>query len=74
MKALRALGIQRTVMLTGDSERTAAAIAAEVGVDDYRAEVLPEDKANSSSRTRGRPYGYHARGRHQRLLRRCAAG
>ena len=40
------LGIQRTVMLTGDSERTAAAIAAEVGVDDYRAEVLPEDKAN----------------------------
>lgn len=46
MKALRALGIQRTVMLTGDSERTAAAIAAEVGVDDYRAEVLPEDKSN----------------------------
>ena len=45
MKALRALGIQRTVMLTGDSERTAAAIAAEVGVDDYRAEVLPEVKA-----------------------------
>lgn len=46
MQALRALGIKRTVMLTGDSERTAAAIAAEVGVDDYRAEVLPEDKAN----------------------------
>lgn len=46
MKALRALGIKRTVMLTGDSERTAAAIAVEVGVDDYRAEVLPEDKAN----------------------------
>ena len=33
-------------MLTGDSERTAAAIAAQVGVDDYRSEVLPEDKAN----------------------------
>ena len=32
-------------MLTGDSERTAAAIAAQVGVDEYRAEVLPEDKA-----------------------------
>ena len=32
-------------MLTGDSERTAAAIAAQVGVDDFRAEVLPEDKA-----------------------------
>ena len=35
----------RVVMLTGDSERTAAAIAAEVGVDEYHAEVLPEDKA-----------------------------
>ena len=45
MQALRSLGIKRTVMLTGDSARTAAAIAAEVGVDDYRAEVLPEDKA-----------------------------
>ena len=32
-------------MLTGDSERTAAAIAAQVGVDEYHAEVLPEDKA-----------------------------
>ena len=46
IQALRALGIRRTVMLTGDSERTAAAIAAQVGVDDYRAEVLPEDKAH----------------------------
>lgn len=46
IQALRRLGIRRTVMLTGDSERTAAAIAAEVGVDDYRAEVLPEDKAH----------------------------
>jgi heavy metal translocating P-type ATPase len=42
---LRQLGIQKTVMLTGDSARTAAAIAAQVGVDEYRAEVLPEDKA-----------------------------
>lgn len=33
-------------MLTGDSERTAAAIAAQVGVDEYHSEVLPEDKAN----------------------------
>lgn len=32
-------------MLTGDSERTAAAIAAQVGVDEYHSEVLPEDKA-----------------------------
>ena len=43
--ALHALGVRRTVMLTGDSERTAAAIAREVGVDAYRSEVLPEDKA-----------------------------
>ena len=46
IRALRALGIRKTVMLTGDSDRTAAAIAAEVGVDDYRSEVLPEDKAS----------------------------
>ena len=43
--SLRALGISRTVMLTGDSRRTAAAIAAQVGVDMFRAEVLPADKA-----------------------------
>ncbi len=42
---LQALGITRTVMLTGDSDRTAAAIAAQVGVSQYQAEVLPEDKA-----------------------------
>ena len=46
IQALRSLGIGKTVMLTGDSERTAAAIAAQVGVDDYRSEVLPEDKAS----------------------------
>ena len=45
LAALRALGISNTVMLTGDSRRTAAAIAAEVGVDTFRAEVLPQDKA-----------------------------
>jgi P-type E1-E2 ATPase len=43
--ALRRLGIQKTVMLTGDSQRTASSIAAQVGVDEYHAEVLPEDKA-----------------------------
>ena len=44
------------VMLTGDSERTAAAIAAQVGVDEYRAEVLPEDKAHfvQAERSQGR--------------------
>ncbi|MCM1106248.1 MAG: heavy metal translocating P-type ATPase [Blautia sp.] len=46
MEELRRLGIGRIVMLTGDSERTAAAIAAEVGVDTYCAEVLPADKAD----------------------------
>ena len=46
IEQLRKLGIRRTVMLTGDSERTAAAIAAQVGVDEYHSEVLPEDKAN----------------------------
>jgi heavy metal translocating P-type ATPase len=45
INSLRLLGISKTIMLTGDSERTAAAIAAEVGVDEYHAEVLPEDKA-----------------------------
>lgn len=44
-KRLRQAGFGRIVMLTGDSERTAKAIAARVGVDEYRAEVLPEDKA-----------------------------
>ena len=42
---LRKLGITQTVMMTGDSDRTARAIAAQVGVDRCFAEVLPEDKA-----------------------------
>ncbi len=42
--ALRGLGLH-TVMMTGDNERTAKAVAAAVGVDDYHAGVLPEDKA-----------------------------
>ena len=46
MKELRKLGIKKIVMMTGDSERTARAIAARVGVDEYHSEVLPEDKAN----------------------------
>ena len=52
LSALRALGITSTVMLTGDSYRTAAAIAAQVGVDDFRAGVLPADKAEYVARLR----------------------
>ena len=45
IKALKAAGIKKVVMMTGDSDRTAKVIAAKVGVDEYHAEVLPEDKA-----------------------------
>ena len=52
LSTLRALGVTNTVMLTGDSYRTAAAIAAQVGVDDFRAGVLPTDKAEYVARLR----------------------
>lgn len=45
IRALREAGIRRVVMMTGDSERAAAAVAARVGVDEYHSEVLPEEKA-----------------------------
>ncbi|MEC3916289.1 heavy metal translocating P-type ATPase [Nocardia sp. CDC160] len=44
LNSLRRNGVQRIVMLTGDHPETAAAIAAELGIDDWQAEVLPEDK------------------------------
>ena len=44
--ALHALGIKKVVMMTGDNHKTAAAIAKTVGVDEFHAEVLPEDKAD----------------------------
>ena len=46
LRQLHKLGIRNTVMMTGDSYRTAEAIARQVGVDQFFAEVLPEDKAN----------------------------
>ena len=45
INSLRRSGIRKIVMMTGDSERTASAIAKRVGVDEYYSEVLPEDKA-----------------------------
>lgn len=45
VRALKETGLKKVVMMTGDSEKTAAAVAARVGVDAYYAEVLPEEKA-----------------------------
>ncbi len=45
VRALKATGLEKVVMMTGDSEETAASVARRVGVDAYYSEVLPEDKA-----------------------------
>ena len=67
---LRAMGI-RTVMITGDNPLTAAAIAAEAGVDDFLAEATPEDKlALIRHEQARRPPGGDDRRRHQRRARR----
>ena len=52
LSALRGLGVKNAVMLTGDSPRTATAIAKELGVDDFQAGVLPADKADYVSALR----------------------
>jgi K+-transporting ATPase ATPase B chain len=63
---LRRMGI-KTVMITGDNRLTAAAIAAEAGVDDFLAEATPEHKLKLIRRLPGRgPAGGHDRRRHQR--------
>lgn len=50
--ALKEAGFKKIVMMTGDSEKTACAVAARVGVDEYYAEVLPEEKAQFVERER----------------------
>ena len=49
---LRALGFERVIMLTGDNERTAARVAAEAGVTEFRADMLPKDKHGFVARLR----------------------
>ena len=66
----RAMGI-RTVMITGDNPRTAAAIASEAGVDDFLAEATPEAKMRAHPGRAGQGQaGGHDRRRHQRRARR----
>ena len=66
--ALKAAGIRHTVMLTGDNERTARAIAEQAGVDDVRANLLPDGKVRGDREAHGRvrPGGDGGRRRERR--------
>lgn len=61
VQRLRDLGIDHLVMLTGDNERTAKAIAEQVGVDEFRAGLLPEEKVEAIEELRERYDGEHER-------------
>ncbi len=68
---LRRMGI-RTVMITGDNPMTAAAIAAEAGVDDFLAQATPEEKLQADPRRAGQGQARrHVRRRHQRCAGSC---
>jgi Zn2+/Cd2+-exporting ATPase len=47
IRSLKALGVRRIVMLTGDNEKAAAAVAASLGIDEFRAGLLPQDKVSA---------------------------
>jgi hypothetical protein len=71
---LRRMGI-KTVMITGDNPLTAAAIAAEAGVDDFLAEATPEAKLKTDPRLPGQgAHGRHDGRRHERRARAGAGG
>lgn len=56
LQRLRATGVRRIVMLTGDHRDTAQAVAAELGIDEWRAEVLPDDKLDAVRRLQDEGY------------------